>query len=140
MHRRKQVVHLAGGIRKVVPTVAGGAAPPPSSQPAAPAPAISPLIAAAQAAAQRLAAQVREQHILPFFACEISRAMCVRRHCTTCWARVIGQPAMHCTCICNGRRCMPSLAATTQQPSDSFLLASLIPCLRTDALLLRRRA
>ena len=55
----KQVVQLAGGIRKVVPTVAGGAAPPASSKPAAPAAAINPLIAAAQAAASKLAAQAR---------------------------------------------------------------------------------
>jgi hypothetical protein len=57
----QQVVQLAGGIRKVVPTVAGGAAPPASSKPAAPAAAINPLIAAAQAAASKLAAQARCQ-------------------------------------------------------------------------------
>lgn len=49
-----QVTLMASGIRKVVPTVAGGA--PTAPKPVAP---VNPLIAAAQAAAQKFAEQVR---------------------------------------------------------------------------------
>lgn len=47
---------MPSGIRKVVPTMAGGAPSPAPAKPVAP---VNPLIAAAQATAQKLAEQVR---------------------------------------------------------------------------------